>query len=148
MPRVKVSSLILCLFLVIPVAAQSFTTNIPLHRSACSLKSPTHVLGTFWNNTFSGAEMDEAWSLVQCQGGGFVLAGTTNSSGAGDVDAWLVRTNPAGIHLWNQTYGGSAQDEVYSVVECIGGGFALLGTSYTYDNPPNFGDVWLIRTDS
>jgi hypothetical protein len=100
-----------------------------------------------WNQTYGGAEMDEAWSLVRCQSGGYALAGTTNSSGAGDVDAWLVLTDTAGNHLWNQTYGGSAQDEVYSIVECTGGGFALLGTSYTYDNPPNFSDLWLIRTD-
>lgn len=43
---------------------------------------------------FSGDDLDEARSLAQTADGGFSIAGRTRSSGAGEDDAWLIKTEP------------------------------------------------------
>ncbi len=50
-----------------------------------------------WSRTFGGAEWDEAWSVVQTSDGGYALAGYTASFGAGNMDFYLVKTDPFGL---------------------------------------------------
>ncbi len=45
-----------------------------------------------WNQTYGGTGADYGYSVVQASDGGLVLAGDTNSFGAGGYDVWLVRT--------------------------------------------------------
>ena len=45
-----------------------------------------------WNQTYGGAAFDGASSLVETFDGGFALAGSTESFGAGGSDFWLVKT--------------------------------------------------------
>lgn len=46
---------------------------------------------TEWNKTYGGADYDYAESIVETSDGGYVLAGYTESFGAGGYDAWLVK---------------------------------------------------------
>ena len=46
-----------------------------------------------WNQTYGGASDDHAWSVVQTVDGGYALAGSTMSYGAGGSDFWLVKVN-------------------------------------------------------
>jgi regulation of enolase protein 1 (concanavalin A-like superfamily) len=58
----------------------------------------TDALGnTEWNQTYGGAAYDSATSLVAEPDGGFVLAGSTESFGAGSTDLWLVKTDKYGV---------------------------------------------------
>jgi hypothetical protein len=41
-------------------------------------------------------------------------AGTTNSYGAGDYDAWLIKLERDGTKVWDKIYGGKLDDKVYS----------------------------------
>ena len=43
-----------------------------------------------WNRTFGGVNWDEAHSVQQTAGGGYILAGRTCSYGAGKFDFWLT----------------------------------------------------------
>ena len=47
--------------------------------------------------------------MCKTSDGGFVLAGYTNSFGAGNYDFWLVKVNATGDMQWNKTYGGAGQ---------------------------------------
>lgn len=49
-----------------------------------------------WHQTYGGTENDQGDALVQTIDGGFVLAGYTESFGAGDRDMWLVKTDTNG----------------------------------------------------
>ncbi len=49
----------------------------------------------FWDKTFGGPESDEASSIVALPDGGFAVAGYTESKGAGDEDAWVLRLGRA-----------------------------------------------------
>jgi hypothetical protein len=97
-----------------------------------------------WNHTYGGAKDQFAFSLVQASDGGFALAGYTNSFGAGDDDFWLVKTDALGNMEWNQTYGGTANDEAYWVIQTSDGGYALAGYTDSFGNGVH--DIYLVKT--
>ena len=47
---------------------------------------------------------------------------------------------------WNKTYGGMADDEAYSVVQTVDGGYAIVGHTYSFG--VGNGDFWLVKTDA
>jgi len=110
---------------------------------------PAYVLSaepsTKWINTYGGAGDDEGYSVTNSDNG-FVFVGITNSSGLGQYDVLLIKTDPIGSMEWNRTYGGSFNDRAYSVVTTINGGYALAGSTNSFGS----GDVdyWLIKVDS
>jgi predicted secreted protein len=99
-----------------------------------------------WSQTYGGPGDDEFYSMVRTSDGGFALAGYTNSSGAGDYDFWLVKTNSSGTMQWNQTYGGANADEAFSVVQTNDAGYALAGMTESYG--VGHTNAWLVKTDS
>jgi hypothetical protein len=99
-----------------------------------------------WSKTYGGAEADYAYSLVQTDDGGYAIAGSTESYGAGARDFWLVKTDSAGNVLWNRKYGGTNYDEARSLVQTSDGGYALAG--YTDSYGAGSSDFWLVKTDA
>ena len=99
-----------------------------------------------WNRTFGGGSLDYAHSVAQTSDGGFILAGKTYSFGAGDVDAWLIRTDASGIEEWSRTFGGASWDYARSVAQTSDGGFILAGRTESFGAGGL--DAWLIRTNA
>jgi len=50
-----------------------------------------------WNQTYGGQDFDSAWAIVQTTDGGYALAGSTGSFGAGEGDVWLIKTDEYGV---------------------------------------------------
>jgi hypothetical protein len=97
-----------------------------------------------WNKTFGGPGYDGASSVQKTSDGGYILAGYTRSYGAGNDDAWLIKTDANGNHQWNKTFGGPGNDDAHSVQQTSDGGYILAGSiDLQY---PNY-DAWLIKTD-
>jgi predicted secreted protein len=80
-----------------------------------------------WNKTFGGRGFDYAYSAQQTSDGGYILAGYTNSYGAGGNDFWLVKTDSNGNEQWNRTIGGANDDRGYSVWQTTDRGYILAG---------------------
>ncbi|HKZ93180.1 MAG TPA: hypothetical protein VJ249_01185 [Candidatus Bathyarchaeia archaeon] len=99
-----------------------------------------------WSKTYGGTSNDYALSVVQTSDGGYAMAGNTNSYGAGGGDFWLVKTDSAGNHQWNKTYGGTNADNALSLVRTSDEGYALVG--YTDSFGAGNRDFWLVKTDS
>ncbi|MDI6840794.1 MAG: T9SS type A sorting domain-containing protein [bacterium] len=102
--------------------------------------------GTLWTKTYGGTGSDGGSSVQECASGGFIIAGHTNSFGAGWDDVYLIRTDEQGDTLWTKTYGGTDHDRGYSVQECASGGFIIVGETCSFG--AGWGDVYLIRTDA
>jgi hypothetical protein len=97
-----------------------------------------------WNQTYGGPLDDNAISVIQLSDG-YAIAGNTKSFGAGARDFWLIKTDTNGLHEWNCTYGGPADDVFREIIHTSDGGFALLGGTSSY----GIGDQnwWLVKTD-
>jgi hypothetical protein len=102
--------------------------------------------GTLWMRTYGGSGDDCGYSVQQTTDGGYIVAGTTESFGAGSADYYLVRTDSLGDTLWTHTYGGGGFDEARSVQQTDDGGFIVAGRTYSLGAGNR--DYYLVKTNS
>jgi len=99
---------------------------------------------TLWSATYGGLS-DDLGFCVEILADGFILAGHTLSSGAGNIDAWLIKADTDGNVQWYHTYGGRGDEYCHAVIATQEGGFLFTGSS----NSGSAGDfdLWLVKTD-
>jgi len=100
---------------------------------------------TLWTRTYGGTDWDEGYSVQQTSDGGYIVAGTTYSFGAGYEDVYLIKTNASGDTLWTRTYGGAVFDYGYSVRQTTDGGYIVAGSTSSFGNG---NQVYLIKTNA
>jgi len=100
---------------------------------------------TLWTETFGGTSDDGGSSVRQTTDGGYIVAGTTGSFGAGANDVWLIRTSPSGDSLWTRTFGGTSDDGGSSIRQTSDGGYVISGATNSFG--AGWSDVYLIKTD-
>jgi hypothetical protein len=100
-----------------------------------------------WEKVFGGANNDRGQSVQQTNDGGYIIAGTTNSYGAGEYDMWLIKTDCNGSEEWNRTFGGPDSDIGYSAQQTMDGGYVINGETYSTDTDPGNWNMWLVKTD-
>lgn len=114
-----------------------------------------------WDATFGGTQADVLSVLQPTDGNGFLLGGQSESgvggnkttAGNGGTDYWIVKIDENGIKEWEQTFGGSGGEVLFSARQTLDGGFVLGG----YSESPrgankllaNLGgaDFWIVKTD-
>jgi hypothetical protein len=106
----------------------------------------TDANGTMqWSKTYDESGGNEMYVLVQASDGGYAVSGYTTSFGAGNIDFWLIKVDSSGNVQWNQTYGGTGNETVDSLIQTIDGGYALGGYSNSFGSSEDF---LLVKTDS
>jgi len=80
-----------------------------------------------WAKTYGGTEIDRGHSIRCLDDGGFLIAGGTSSSGAGNADMLLLRLDSTGRELWSKPYGRNVYDIASSAIPLRDGGFLLTG---------------------
>lgn len=101
-----------------------------------------------WDRIFGGSHNDIGYSVQQTSDGGYISAGSTESFGAGDRDAWLIKTDSNGEEVWNKTFGGVRTDWARSVQQTSDGGYIVAGSMYSFEAGLQSQVVWLIKTDA
>lgn len=101
--------------------------------------------GPIWEKNFGGKRCDYAWSVQQTKDGGFIIAGGTESFGAGIYDVYLIKLDSSGNEIWEKTYGGAGSDCGYAVQQLDDGGYLIAGNTESFGaaNP----DVYLLKAD-
>jgi ribosomal protein S11 len=99
-----------------------------------------------WAKTYGGTSDDYATSVQQTSDGGYIVAGETQSFGAGYRDILLIKTDANGNIIWAKTYGGTDWDKALSVRQTSDGGYIVAG--YTYSFGAGSRDLFLIKTDA
>jgi hypothetical protein len=112
-----------------------------------------------------GENAEHIGKIREASSGGFILAGTTLSTG-GDVsgnhpgaeyatDIWVVRLAPDFSIVWQKCLGGSKDDYGYDVLEITPGTFEIVGSTYSNDgdvtHPYTYitgWDAWVVRLEN
>lgn len=95
-----------------------------------------------WSHCYGGSLLDGSGCIRQTTDGGYIFAGSTNSSDS-DVskhygatstrDVWIVKTNSKGIITWTKVYGGTGDDEARAIEQTADGGYIIAGSTTSTD---------------
>ncbi len=98
---------------------------------------------TLWTRTYGGPGTDAGNSVIETFSGNYVIAGETDSFGAGESDVYLLMVDENGDTLWTGTYGGLDEDSGISIRQTADGGFIITGE---YTSPgAGWPDLYLLK---
>lgn len=102
-----------------------------------------------WQKTLGGVSDDRGSAVKETTDGGYVVAGSTSSFGAGSSDAWIVKLDASGNVVWQNAYGGSGEDSALEILTLgnavCGSGYVVLGRTQT---GPEEWDAWVMKLNS
>ncbi len=102
---------------------------------------------TVWTRSYGGSGYDEAGGVTEASDGGYLIAGNSDSFGAGGNDFYIVRINSSGDTLWTRTYGGSLNEDMVDCAERTSdGGYVVSGRTYSFGAGES--DGWMLRLAS
>ncbi|MGB3152447.1 MAG: hypothetical protein WBB27_17465 [Maribacter sp.] len=125
------------------VAGNTFSTDGDISKSKGEsdfwLIKVNDVGSLVWERSFGGTQFDAAQAVIQSKDGGFIVAGNSKSkdidasSNNGENDIWIVKTDPDGNLVWQKSFGGSAIDFGFDVIENSEGGILVVGETSSTD---------------
>ncbi len=126
------------------------------NRRACVLIISLMLVGTvnllaqgpdtLWTRAYGGDHDDCCCAVIEASTGGYVLAGWTQSFGAGGKDVYLLKIDVNGDTVWTKTFGGTAGEEGRDIKETFDGGYIIAG--WTESSGAGGADVYLVKTDA
>jgi hypothetical protein len=100
-----------------------------------------------WERSYgASATWEVGYDIRQTVDGGYIIAGTHLQAGAGARDVVMVKIAQDGAIEWQKTYGGTADDYGYSVVQTKDGGYAVGG--YTQSVGAGRQDMLVMKTSA
>lgn len=113
-----------------------------------------------WEKSYGGPGNEYAYSIAQTSDGGYAVSGGSNSNGGnvtgnhGNPDIWVVKLSSTGALQWQKSYGGSSDDECYSIQQTTDKGYVFAGYSASSDGDvtgyhgSGLAEYWVVKTDS
>lgn len=98
---------------------------------------------SIWARSYNHGSGDNAYCITTTLDGGYIAAGVTHPSGTPYLDALVLRLNASGDTLWTRTYGGTGDDQAYSIIATSNGGYLLAG--WTTSIADGNYDAWLLN---
>ena len=96
---------------------------------------------TKWENTYGGTGLDTGYSAQQTMDGGYIIAGTINTT-----DLYLIKTDPNGNEIWGNTFQGSDYGSPGSLQQTMDGGYIMVGDIST-GGSASYG-IYFIKTNA
>ncbi len=107
---------------------------------------------TIWTRTYgAGSGLTSGLSVVEVPTGGYALSGWTSAFGAGNRDAFILRTDSEGNPVWAKAYGGTDDDDSYGLTIRNTSGnfwFGISGSTKSFGPGTPNRNIILIQTDS
>ena len=100
-----------------------------------------------WQKTIGGSDGDMGYSVQQTSDGGYIIAGITQSYGAGMIDIFLIKTNADGGIKWQKTFGGKFNEFCYKVLQNLAGGYIIAGSTSSFGTT-SISNAYLLKTDA
>ena len=82
---------------------------------------------TIWTKAYGGTNMEDCASIRQTDDDGYIIAGFTNSFGAGNTDVYVIKIDSNGAVMWSKTYGSHTVDYGRSAMQTSDGGYIIAG---------------------
>ncbi|MEA5141408.1 T9SS type A sorting domain-containing protein [Arcicella rigui] len=114
-----------------------------------------------WDKTFGGNTVDQLYSVLNTNDGGYLLGGYSISDISGDksetkglYDYWIIKINASGTKVWDKTFGGDNVDLFKSMNATIDNGYLLGGYSGSAINGnksdvlKGYVDYWIVKIDN
>jgi hypothetical protein len=98
-----------------------------------------------WQKTYGGPGGEGAFAIAPTSDGGYVVAGFTESFGAGEGDVWVLKLDGSGNVQWQKTFGETDLDEAHAIVPTSDGGYVVVGVTKSFG--AGKGDVWVLKLD-
>jgi len=98
-----------------------------------------------WDKTFDGDENDVAYSIAQTKDGGYIIAGSTGVKLWGEANCWVIKLDAKGNMEWDNNFGGTGWDEIYSITQTKDGSFVVTGCLWS--KGAGRGDVCVAKLD-
>ncbi len=99
-----------------------------------------------WSKIYRGSIIAPTYSILQTDEGGYIVAGETNSFGAGGNDIWILKLTSDGTIEWQKTYGGSDDESANSIQKTKDGGYIVVGSSASFE--AGIYDFWILKLSS
>ncbi len=144
--KTPIKTLLKPLSLALFVAATLPTPNAPTRTSLPSDTIPATSPSPHFCKAIGGPANEEGKSLIQTSDGGYAIAGSTRSFGAGELDVYLVKLDANGNLQWTKTIGGPASEEGNSLIQTSDGGYAIAGSTTSFG--AGEWDVYLVKLDA
>jgi uncharacterized delta-60 repeat protein len=85
-----------------------------------------------WSRAIGGTNEDQALSIQQTSDGGYIVAGVTNSFGAGNYDFLIIKLDSSGNIQWSRAIGGTNNDVAFSIQQTSDGGYIVAGHAFGF----------------
>ncbi len=111
-----------------------------------------------WTKNYGGAGEDRSYDIHKTNDGGYIVGGSTYSTNLdvsnnfGGSDYWILKLDSNGDLLWENNYGGSGSDWVWSIDLTDDNGFVICGRSNSSDGMVNDSkgnrDFWVVKINA
>jgi hypothetical protein len=98
---------------------------------------------SYWKKIYGGTMYDNFYAIQPTTDGNFLIAGSTNTSGNGNYNGWLVNIKPNGDAIWMKNYGDPWSGAFFAIQPTIDGNFLLGGNTSTLTTKRL--DGWLVK---
>jgi len=98
------------------------------------------------SKTYGGDFHDAANSMVVTPEGDYVLAGYSETNVDLGTDIWVIKLDKDGNLIWDKYFGGTQDENAYSICKTYNGGYAFAG--YTCSKGGGHRSAWVVKVDN